>query len=291
MALVPSSDADALLELAAGMESEAASVLVRVWLCLLRTGADCDGLQVSFSIVADVKTVCKKRGVADEESDMVRKKHNAYFNYPVCTVLDHRVHTNAGVERQRHSCTKCLLDDWRILKTNPFIVPWQMALVIGTLTRQYVCMLCVLEKADLPELAGAFPKQTKCKRHWVFNRQSRCTRHDRQWYLCFDCAHDPRAGKRYCLLCGRPLGSLCGCPRTPGAIRDVVVTRAKRLPEEQSKLMGELTVAILKYAELLQATSQIDAADEREARVEEIKSTFPFPDAGALDRTFKSAGC
>jgi hypothetical protein len=40
MALVPSSDADALLELAAGMESEAASVLVRVWLCLLRTGAD-----------------------------------------------------------------------------------------------------------------------------------------------------------------------------------------------------------------------------------------------------------
>jgi hypothetical protein len=70
-----------------------------------------------------------------------------------------------------------------------------------------------------------------------------------------------------------------------------VVTRAKRLPEEQSKLMGELTAAILKYAELLQATSQIDAADEREARVEEIKSTFPFPDAAALDRTFKSAGC
>jgi len=147
----------------------------------------------------------------------------------------------------------------------------------------------VLEKADASELAGAFPKQTKCKKHWVFNRQSKCTKHNKNWYLCFECVHDPRAGKRGCLLCGKAFGAECCCPRTPDAIRDAVVLRAKQLPEEQAKLMDELRVAILKYAELLQGTRQIEVAEEREAKVEEIKSTFGFPCVSGLNRTFKSA--
>lgn len=209
---------------------------------------------------------------------------------PACVDPSHRVHSRAGIERQRHSCRQCLLDDWRLLKTNPFLVPWQLALILGTTTRQYICMLCVLEKADALELGKKdIPKQTDCKKHRVFSQQAECTNHGTPWHMCFKCLHDPRAGKRCCLLCGESRG--CGCPVGPLKLRDITAAKAKQLPEDQATLMAQLTKAILEYAALLQETAGIEDRVERALKVQQIKTTFRFPDTSKLVRVFKAVGC
>jgi len=203
-----------------------------------------------------------------------------------CVDPTHRVHSSAGVERQRHSCMQCFLDDWRMLKTNKFIEPWQMALILGTTTRQYVCLLCVLETEEgQGEQIDAIRKQTGCKKHSVFNRQAECTYHQKPWYQCFVCLHDPRAGKRCCLMCG--LSNTCCCPPGPIKLRDIATVRVKQSPEDQVKLMKQLTKSILDYAALLQTTTEIEDPVRRAAKVLEIKATFRFPDASTLNRFLK----
>jgi hypothetical protein len=199
----------------------------------------------------------------------------------ICEEYTHRVSLYASKERQRHCCFGCIAEDWKCIKSNPNIVNWQLGKIIGGFTRQYVCSICVLEKADEPMLKRCLSKKTYCKKHSVFNQQKTCTAHGIGWQLCRQCLHDPRANTRG--------GGFCGTNSETLAFRNRIVKGACPLPEAQVALMDQLTQANIAYAALLEETKHIADPIERKAKVEHIKTTFVFPDVSTLDSTFKLA--
>ena len=205
---------------------------------------------------------------------------------PFCLDPSHSVSFKASMQRQRHTCFKCFRGDWRLLKSNPFITPWQLSCVLGSMTRQYACNLCVLEKAGEADVTKNLPRPTLCKKHSVFFRQTMCTKHDRPWTRCDVCLHDPRAATSCCIFCGKIGSRACGCPRGPIAMRDAVIKTACKLPDGQVKLMEQLTTDVLEYAKQLQETQGIIDPMMREAKINEIKTIFQFQDTKNLHRFY-----
>jgi hypothetical protein len=204
-----------------------------------------------------------------------------------CFEPAHAVHAVRDLtkERQRHACRGCLASDWKRLKTNRALAPWQLAQLIGTLTRHYVCSMCVLELAvdDTPELKKPLfpPRPSKCKRHSVFNAQTRCTRHNAPWSVCDQCVHDVRTGAAFCRFCGAYRSSgQCLCPRNADALIDTVL---RTVTGEPAPHFARLASDLIEYARQLQATLEAnDTADARDAAVARIKATFAFSATDAL---------
>ena len=186
------------------------------------------------------------------------------------------MHRRAGNERQRHTCYKCLIADWEVLKTNPFITPWQFARIIGCVTRQYFCIVCVLEHAHEPSITRHFPRPAQCKKHSVFHEQKRCSKHGLTWTKCCECKHDLRAGTSFCQFCRCPLSHMCGCPRGPTPLIEAAKRTVNEQPEEHVRLMERLAADLIEYARRLQETLGV------EEHVLRVKATFQFADASLL---------
>jgi hypothetical protein len=224
--------------------------------------------------------------VNSEEVGKKRSRNDSIIT-PLCPYPDHAVCRNSSNERQRHTCFKCFRGDWQLLKTNKCITPWQLSRIVGSMTRQYVCNLCVLEKAGEQDLEHNIPRPSHCRRHLVFWQQKTC-KHQQLWTKCTECLHDPRAGTSCCNFCGVMGVKNCGCPRGPIALRDAVVKTASDLPDEQVGLMAKLAADVLDYANQLQATQKIEDTAQREAKINEIKTTFQFRDTSKLNNLFKA---
>lgn len=174
--------------------------------------------------------------------------------------------------RQRQTCFGCIAEDMAILNANPYLARWDVACVLNTICRSYVCGLCFIEKKS----AEGIRKAGDCYEHSVYNAQHRCFAHGLRWTECCECVFDVRAGTSMCKFCGLRYSSMCKCPRGPLALRAAVAGISSPQPEEQLRQKERLARSVLEYAAKLQATNgDPDLVDA-------VKASHVFPDVAPV---------
>jgi hypothetical protein len=112
---------------------------------------------------------------------------------PVCKNPDHFKEPLKIRKRQRHTCYKCMSTDLAALNSNPSLTRWDVTRIMVSLTRAYVCSVCLLSHTGDKVTSNTAPKVIHCKKHSVFNEKCLCVcfvwviglLNSRRWWVFF----------------------------------------------------------------------------------------------------------
>ena len=190
---------------------------------------------------------------------------------PICDNPDHFKERLKSRKRQRHTCYKCMSTDLTALNSNPNLTRWDVTRIMVSLTRAYVCSVCLLSHEGNTITAKTAPKVSHCKKHSVFNEQRLCTLHKKRWTRCRLCLYDLRAATSFCRVCSQTFQKQCLCAREPENLTNITSAIRGQQPQGQIALKQKLTADLLECARQLEETKEIGNKD---IAIDQIRSAF-----------------